>query len=282
MIKIFNACRDKLPFRLSMVKTRLLSLLFMVTAVVALPVNAASVSGKEADSQKTMSGEPAKAEPKILLELYTSQGCSSCPRADALLPSFIKRKDVIALSMSVDYWDYLGWRDTFAKRLFTERQRSYGRRIGDGMIYTPQIVVDGRAHTNGSDGRAIEAMIEQRKKERAKNPDVALKVMTHGDMLVVSVGEMPKNMKVKKATLWLALFSSEKAVKVRRGENRGRFLTYHNIVRELTPVGQWTGAEMTLKLPKKQIMQRGADGCVILLQNGDGGPIVAAAEMPTW
>jgi len=224
----------------------------------------------------------ASSQPKIVLELFTSQGCSSCPRADALFPYFIGRKDVIALSMSVDYWDYIGWRDTLARPVFTARQRSYGNRIGDGIIYTPEIVVDGRAHFNGSDKRAINKMIERRKKALAGQPRVSLDVTTHNDMLHVSVGAKTSGMDVDKATVWMALFSKKKSVKITRGENSGRSLSYHNVVRELTPIGRWTGDKMLLKLPKKQIVARGADGCVILLQNGDGGPIIAAAEMARW
>ncbi len=224
----------------------------------------------------------ASSQPKIVLELFTSQGCSSCPRADALFPYFIGRKDVIALSMSVDYWDYIGWRDTLAKPVFTARQRSYGNRIGDGIIYTPEIVVDGRAHFNGSDKRAINKMIERRKKALAGQPRVSLDVTTHNDMLHVSVGAKTSGMDVDKATVWMALFSKKKSVKITRGENSGRSLSYHNVVRELTPIGRWTGDKMLLKLPKTQIVARGADGCVILLQNGDGGPIIAAAEMARW
>ena len=218
-------------------------------------------------------------EPRIVLELFTSQGCSSCPSADALFPSFIARKDVIALSMSIDYWDYIGWRDTLAKPVFTARQRSYGKTIGKGVIYTPEIIVDGRAHFNGSDEAAINDMIERRKKELARQPRVMLAISTRNDMWQVLVGDKTEGMKVRQATLWMALYSRKKTVKVRRGENSGRVLSYHNVVRELTPIGRWTGEKMVLKLPKKQIMQRGADGCVILLQNGDGGPIIAAAEM---
>ncbi len=269
-----------------------LSFAAVFAAVLALAfvfVGPASAENRPPES-KTEAGkvkagtDPAEKDSgqKIVLELFTSQGCSSCPKADALLPEFIKRKDVIAISMSINYWDYLGWRDTFGKALFTDRQRSYGKRIGDGIIYTPQMIVDGRAHVNGSNRSAIEALIAQRKKERARTPGVALDVITRDDMLIVTVGDAPAGVKVEAATLWMALFSRKKTVKVQRGENRGRYLTYHNVVRELAPIGRWTGARMTLKLPKKPISQRGADGCVILLQNGDGGPIVAAAQMSSW
>ncbi len=257
------------------------SLSLLVILVNIMPAGAAGRSAKTASSM-IMEGTATSSEPKVLLELFTSQGCSSCPKADALLPTFIARKDVIALSMSIDYWDYLGWRDTFGQSIFTARQRSYGKKIGDGIIYTPQIIVDGRLHINGGDKKAILALIEQRKKEWAQHPHVALEVKTLDDMLVITVGKAPSGTAVKKATLWMALFSKEKTVKVRRGENRNRFLTYHNVVRELAPIGRWMGDRMTLRLPKKQIMQRGADGCVILLQDGDGGPIVAATQMSTW
>ncbi len=225
---------------------------------------------------------PKKVEPKILLELFTSQGCSSCPKADALLPTFIARKDVVAISMSIDYWDYLGWRDTFAQTLFSKRQHSYARKIGVGYVYTPQIIIDGIYHVNGRDKKAIEEIIEKRKKARAGHPAIALDVKTIGDMLVVSVGERVKGDDLVKATLWMALISKTKTVKVERGENRNRFLTYHNVVHELTPIGQWSGEKMSVRLPKHLIMQRGADGCVILLQRGDGGPVVAVAQMQDW
>lgn len=265
-----DTCQGALAERMSGLLSGVVRFAFLAVLFANVPAYAA---------QNTVLDETGTAEPKILLELFTSQGCSSCPKADALLPSFIARKDVIAMSLPVDYWDYLGWRDTFGKAIFTARQRSYGRRIGDGIIYTPQIIVDGRHHINGGDENAIDALIEQRKKARGQSPAVSLGIKTQGDMLLVSVG---KGEAVKKATLWLALISKEKAVKVRRGENRGRLLAYHNVVSELTPIGHWVGEEMTLKLPKKQIMQRGADGCIVLLQKDDGGPIVAVAQMSAW
>ena len=282
MIRIFGIWLQNLCRRMAGGRVSLAALALVIGIANPGLLVAAPASGTSGTSDKTVSAGKTNAAPRILLELYTSQGCSSCPRADALFPSFIKRKDVVALSLSVDYWDYLGWRDTFAKHIFTNRQRAYGRRIGDGIIYTPQVVVDGRAHVNGSDERAIRALIEQRKAERARQPGVDLKVMTRDDMLVVSVGDRPPGLKVDRATLWMALFARKKAVRVRRGENRGRFLTYHNVVSELSPIGRWTGEQMVLKLPKKQIMQRGADGCAILLQNGDGGPIVAVTQMSSW
>ena len=252
---------------------------FMASLFLTLPVHAASTANPSKSSSVT---KVSKGEPKILLELFTSQGCSSCPRADALLPSFIAHKDVIAISMSVDYWDYLGWRDTFGQAKFTKRQHSYARQFGVGHVYTPQIVVDGRTHLNGADEDAIEEMIEKRREERAKNPAVALDVETRDGTLIISVGGMKKANPSKKATLWMALLSKEQRVKIRRGENRGEHLTYHNVVRKLTPIGHWSGEQMIVKLPKKHIEGRDVDGCVILLQDGDGGPIVSAVQMQDW
>ncbi|MCP4936706.1 MAG: DUF1223 domain-containing protein [bacterium] len=219
---------------------------------------------------------------KILLELYTSQGCSSCPSADALLPTFIAQEDIIALSMSVDYWDYLGWRDTFGHAKFTKRQHSYARQFRVGHVYTPQVVVDGLSHHNGADESAIQEMIEKRRAARAKNPPVDLGVGSKDGTLIITVGDMQNKRPQKKATLWMALVSKKESVEIRRGENRGKLLTYHNVVRNLTPIGHWNGEKMTVKLPKKHISQGNIDGCVILLQDGDGGPIVAAVEMNDW
>ena len=234
-------------------------------------------------SQAAPMAKVSNSEPKVLLELFTSQGCSSCPKADALLPSFIARKDIIALSMSVDYWDYLGWRDTFGQSLFTKRQHSYAKKFGVGHVYTPQIVVDGRSHMNGADENAIEEMIERRLKERAKMPVPDLAVETKDGTIIITVGEdMRKGGAARSATLWMALLSKTEQVKIRRGENRGELLTYHNVVRKLTPIGHWSGEEMIVKLPKKHLLHQGTDGCVILLQDGDGGPIVAAVQMQDW
>ena len=252
---------------------------FMASLFITLPVHAASDAMPSKSSSVT---KASKGQSKVLIELFTSQGCSSCPRADALLPTFIARKDVIAISMSVDYWDYLGWRDTFGQAKFTKRQHSYASQFGVGHVYTPQIVVDGRTHHNGADEDAIEAMIEKRLEARAKNPAVALDVETKDGTLIISVGGMKKANPAKKATLWMALLSKEKRVKIRRGENRGEHLAYHNVVRKLTPIGHWSGEQMTVKLPKKHIEGRDVDGCVILLQDGDGGPIVSAVQMQDW
>ena len=278
MVKLRNMM--KIYFKMKTAKPRIgvYGVAFLASLLMTMPAYSAP---DKTMANKTMA-KTSQSSSKILLELYTSQGCSSCPAADALLPTFIARDDVIALSLSVDYWDYLGWRDTFGQAKFTKRQHSYARQFRVGHVYTPQVVVDGRSHHNGADESAIEKMIEQRRAARAKNPPVDLGVKSSDGTLVITVGSMKNAPSSKKATLWMALVSKKESVKIRRGENRGESLIYHNVVRKLTPIGHWSGEQMTVKLPKKHIMQRNTDGCVILLQDGDGGPIVAAVEMQDW
>ena len=219
--------------------------------------------------------------PKPVLELFTSQGCSSCPPADALLGKYAARKDVIALTMPVDYWDYLGWKDTLASPLFSNRQRAYAKARGDGQVYTPQIVVSGARHVVGSHERAVERAVAAAKKA-LKGRHVTLSLWAEGDTLTIEAGAAPDGLERRAGTIWLALVKKSVKVAIKRGENGGRKITYHNVVRELTPVGKWSGKAMTLKLPKHALMQAGSDGCTVLLQQGDGGPIIAAAEMRTW
>lgn len=221
------------------------------------------------------------AKPKAVVELFTSQGCSSCPPADALLEKYVRRNDVIALSMPVDYWDYLGWKDTLASPRFSARQRAYARARGDGQVYTPQVVVNGIAHVNGADERAIEKALARTRKTHARH-HVSMSMRAKGDTLLIRAGAAPEGLRNPSGTIWLALFKRAEKVAIRRGENRGRKITYFNVVRELTPVGKWSGETVTLKLPKHHLMQRGSDGCTVFLQQGKSGPILGAAEMSAW
>ena len=240
-------------------------------------LTAAVLLGFSAQSQPASAGT----HPKAVLELFTSQGCSSCPPADKLLGKLAKRSDIIALTLPVDYWDYLGWKDTLASPAFSARQRSYARARGDGQVYTPQIVVDGTFHVVGSNAASIKQAIS-RSKERLKNARVTLTAITRGDTLIITAGAAPANTRVKPATIWLAMIKKSKAVKISRGENRGKNLVYHQVVRSMTPVGQWTGQEVVIKLPKPQLQSKETDGCTILLQQDKAGPILAAVEIKNW
>jgi hypothetical protein len=212
--------------------------------------------------------------PKGVVELFTSQGCSSCPAADALLTRLAQREDVIAISLSVDYWDYLGWKDTLAQAKFSERQKAYAQVLGDGMVYTPQMVVNGVAHMNGSDEAKVERSLE-------KSAKAALVVPVHlamaSNKLVVDVGSAPSAATAKEATIWLAVMSKSVEVPIQRGENKGKTIIYSNVVRELIPIGMWSGKATTVQLERHSIMHKGAERCAVLLQQGRAGPIVGAA-----
>jgi len=219
-------------------------------------------------------GAPAPA----VVELFTSQGCSSCPAADALLAQLAGRGEVVALSLSVDYWDYLGWRDTLANSKFTERQRAYAKARGDGAIYTPQIVVNGLAHVNGSDeGQILQAIDKTSSAVAAQR--VPVRLSEDKGKLIVEAGAAPAGTAVKDATLWLAVMSPKVEVSIGRGENQGRKVTYTNVVRELIPIGSWSGKPLTVELQRQAILRPGADRCAVLLQQGHAGPIVGAALM---
>ncbi len=223
-------------------------------------------------------GEPPKgaAQASTVLELFTSQGCSSCPPADALLAKLQKKPGVVTLSYSVDYWNYLGWRDTLSSPANSERQRDYARVRGDGKVYTPQMVVDGLAHVNGSDEKAITAAV-QKAAEKLAGAKVPVAMHAEADTLVVDIGAAPEGSDKRAATVWLALAKDKQTVAITRGENRGKHITYHHPVRELSPVGMWKGEAMTLRLPLKDLKAKDGDHLFALLQVENGGPILGVA-----
>jgi hypothetical protein len=226
----------------------------------------------------TLAAETARSTPKVVLELFTSQGCSSCPPADALLESYTKRDDVIALSMPVDYWDSLGWKDTYASPEHTRRQREYASTRGDGQVYTPQIVISGASHVIGSSRTSLDAGIAAAKRT-LRESQVPLDARLEGDTLVVQIGSAPEGAAVPRARLFLAVVQDSGTVAIRRGENADRSVTYYNIVRSLKPIGTWPGTSSTLRVPKQELALGGAQSVVVLLQNGAGGPILGAAQL---
>ena len=166
------------------------------------------------------------AEPNLaVIELFTSQGCSSCPPADALLAELGKRPGLITLSFSVDYWNYLGWHDTLSSPANSERQRDYARRRGDGQVYTPQAVVDGVMHVNGSNEAAIEMAVRTAGKKfgAAKVP---VSMRAEDSTLVIDIGMAPEGSDQREATVWLAVAKDKETVAITRGENRGKTITY--------------------------------------------------------
>jgi len=225
---------------------------------------------------------PARAgEPVTVVELFTSQGCSSCPPADRFLGELATRDDVVALTLPVDYWDYLGWKDTLASPAYTQRQHAYARNRGDRKVYTPQMVFNGRTHAVGSHGASVYAEIAAQAESEAR---VAVDLMVDEDTIMVKAGALPAGMEGQEATLWLFLTSKAETVAIGRGENTGATVTYHNVVRMMMPIGSWDGSAIEVALPRSDLM-RGYDGCAAILQVDGAGPILGAsfldgAELP--
>lgn len=217
----------------------------------------------------------ATGETAAVVELFTSQGCSSCPAADRLFESYAKRGDVVALSYAVDYWDYLGWKDTLADPRFSQRQRAYAETRGDGEVYTPQIVVNGLEHVLGSDGAALEKALDRNMSAPLAAKSPAIGIRTDESTITISLSR-PSGSAVETATLWVAVVTPRVEVKVARGENRGRTLTYFNVVRDLLPVGKWIGEPSSFVLDRKAISPSQSDMAAVMLQQGRGGPIVSA------
>src|SRR5512138_157372 len=207
----------------------------------------------------------------VVVELFTSQGCSSCPPADELLAELAADPGVLALSFHVDYWDYIGWKDPFAAPQYTERQRDYAAALGLRYVYTPQMVIDGRHNVVGSKRREVEQAVE---KASAATPavDVTLEA-TDGGRAVLSAGTPPS----EEATVWLVIFDDGHDTPVERGENRGRALHNSNVVRELKALGAWSGAAKSFPLDFAKAKAEGRGGCAVIVQQGRGGPIVGAA-----
>lgn len=210
-----------------------------------------------------LTGGPAAADDvKAVVELFTSQGCSSCPRADKLLGELAVDERLIALSMSVDYWDYLGWRDTLALHAHSERQRGYATRRGDRQVYTPQVVINGAAETIGSDRHAIERVIGRINDKSGLSIPVAVARKGPNIEVEVGAGAGPA------ASVWILPVMHKVPVKIERGENRGKTITYHNVVRAWTRVGEWNGQAVRVSLPVTDVTGAGADAAAVLVQSG--------------
>ena len=213
----------------------------------------------------------AEARQPVVVELFTSQGCSSCVAADKLLDTLADRPGVLALTLAVDYWDYLGWNDTFARPEFTARQRAYMQRLSTREVYTPQIVVDGKGQSAGADQDKIEALIQQASKARTKPPSVRL---LRRSRVTVGYGQPPPG----GADVWLVRYDpTAQEVTVKRGENRGQVLTQRNVVRELVRLGNWTGKPRIYAMPSQAV--RGTLRTCILVQAAKGGRILAVLKI---
>lgn len=212
--------------------------------------------------------ESARADGPVLVELFTSQGCNSCPPADAYLGDLAKRRDVIALAFHVDYWDAIGWKDPFGDAAWTARQRLYSKTLGTSQIYTPQMVVDGGNHAVGSDRRDVERLIgAAAKRER---PTLEVRRSPEGlDLTVRGSGD---------GELWIVGYDPRHDTKVARGENAGRTLAEFNVVRGLVRVDAWKGGALTRSVATADLPPGAA--YVAVLQAPGPGRVIAAATAP--
>lgn len=202
-------------------------------------------------------------QPKAVVELFTSQGCSSCPAADALFVELAKDPRLITLTLPVTYWDYLGWKDTLGQEIFSKRQKLYAKARGDGQIYTPQAVVNGAAHIVGSDKGGIDKLVRDQPREGFP---VKVDLAEADGALRVSLGAAPYAGE-KPAVVWLLQLSRTATVPIERGENSGKTVTYANVVRGLSRIGEWNGASATLTVPLETVRAAAkADGYVVLVQ----------------
>lgn len=225
---------------------------------------------------------PAEAGPAkrpVVVELYTSQGCSSCVPADALLGKLAKRADVIPMSLSVTYWDMLGWKDTLASESYTRRQKSYAQTMGHSAVYTPQIIVDGVSDVVGSREAAVESAIEAHLRANAGD-DVPVALNETKQELRISIGGAADRSAKAPATIWMFHLKGQATVAIGGGENDGRTMTYHNVVADVKAIGQWKGEPLAIDLPRSAMEGLPHDGVVVVVQSGGGyGKIVGAAML---
>jgi len=216
---------------------------------------------------------PAAADP-VLVELFTSQGCSSCPPADKFLGELTKRNGVVALAYHVDYWDYIGWKDPFARPEYTARQKEYRDALNLRTVYTPQMVIDGRHDAVGSQRSAVESLIGG----ASESPRLPLAITAVGGKYRVTAPAAEID-QAKPASLWLVVYSRQNETPVTRGENAGSTLIEYNIVRELRRLGEWTGNAIDLELD----VDAGDKnmGCAVILQVDGNGPILGVAAAPS-
>ena len=227
-------------------------------------------------SQGALAQEAAR--PKAVVELFTSQGCNSCPPADELLGELAKRGDVVALAYHVDYWDYLGWRDTLASPENTARQQEYARAFGARSVYTPQAVINGRKHVNGAKRGKVEDAIEAMA-SADKGMVVDVDISYEDGALVIETG--PASDPTRQAQVVLVYFNPATKVEIERGENQGRAFTYRHAVSGFHTAGMWHGKAARFELPLSEIAKKGLGGCAVLVQEmingGLPGPILGAA-----
>jgi hypothetical protein len=217
---------------------------------------------------------------KASVELFTSQGCSSCPPADKLLGELARDPSLVTMTLSIDYWDYLGWKDTLALPGHGKRQHAYARTRGDREVYTPQVVINGIAHVAGGDRASIERTIEQTRRESSAM-QLRLKLLVEGDKITVEVPAAAEGQ--AQAEVWLCPIVNKVSVAIERGENRGHTVAYSNVVRRWIKLGEWTGKAETYTVSIKDFQNGEIDSVAVIVQSGNNtapGLMLGAASAP--
>ncbi|PZQ13014.1 MAG: DUF1223 domain-containing protein [Ancylobacter novellus] len=207
--------------------------------------------------------------PKSVVELFTSQGCSSCPPADRLASELAAKGDALVLTLPVDYWDYLGWKDTLANPANSARQRAYAMSRGDRQIFTPQIVVNGRESTIGGDEGAVGNAIARAEKEGGFALPVDVDIAD--GRIEVEVEKPRASGAAVHGEVWAFAIQRSREVDISRGENAGRKVAYANVVRHMTRLGSWDGGPARFEIPTEEVMGPDSDGVAVLVQAGNGG-----------
>jgi len=242
---------------------------FIIAGIVAL-ATVGAVGSAAQPARAPVRAAAASVEP-VVVELFTAQGCSGCPQANRTVEALASEPGVIALTYAVDYWDYLGWPDTFARPEFAVRQRAYQSAMRLRNVYTPQVVIDGRRQVSGAEGDAVQSAVDEEAARRIFPPEVQFR--DSGDSVGIGSGTVPTG----GAEVWAVTYRpGPQIVSVAGGDNRGQSVRHMNVVRSLVSLGAWTGQPILLDLPDPIDAQ---DGVVVLVQaRGDRRILGAAAR----
>ena len=206
------------------------------------------------------------------VELFTSQGCSSCPPADLKLGELARRADIVALSFHVDYWDYIGWKDRFATPATTERQRVYARTLKQRYVYTPEMVVDGRVHEPGVSDSQIERMLDEARRRTTVRATPVLEYQADGSVRIALAAAKLES----PADITLFIYDRRHTTPIARGENNGRRIENFNVVRHFETIDRWNGAAHTWTVPAGRFQPE--QGIAVLVQAPDQGPVIGAGK----
>lgn len=212
----------------------------------------------------------AQSQTGVVVELYTSQGCSSCPPADEVFEHLVGQPGVIPLALHVDYWDYIGWQDTFGNARFTDRQKAYARASGERMIYTPQMIISGQERIVGSETDALAAALAR---QLAVQSAVKLSIERMGDRVMIRAAANPPLPQA--VIVQLVRYQPQQTVEIEGGENQGQIVTYSNIVTDWQRLGEWPGKDPL----EVEADAPGPSPVVVILQNQGPSNIVAAASL---